>query len=75
MRIIKGKVKGKKVHLETGAEQRPANVINLMERLRRSLEERGVRSGKSERSRAATTAGKKSSAGKQATRKRSKRVA
>jgi DNA end-binding protein Ku len=75
MRIIKGKVKGKKAHLETGEEKRPANVINLMERLRRSLEERGVKGGKSERTRAATTAGKKSSVGKQATRKRSKRVA
>jgi DNA end-binding protein Ku len=38
MKIIKGKAKGKKVALEAGEEKRPAKVVNLMERLRESLE-------------------------------------
>jgi DNA end-binding protein Ku len=39
MRIIEGKLKGKKdVRLESDTTQRPANVVDLMERLRRSLE-------------------------------------
>jgi DNA end-binding protein Ku len=39
MRIIEGKLKGKKdVRLEDGTPKRPANVVNLMERLRQSLE-------------------------------------
>ena len=37
MRIIKGKLKGKKVELEPSAEPRQADVVDLMERLRRSL--------------------------------------
>jgi DNA end-binding protein Ku len=37
MRIIQGKVKGKKVHLESPEEPRDAKVIDLMERLRQSL--------------------------------------
>ena len=37
MRIIKGKVKGKKVHLESKPEPRDAKVVDLMERLRQSL--------------------------------------
>jgi DNA end-binding protein Ku len=37
MRIIKGKVKGKKVHLEAAEEPRDAKVVDLMERLRQSL--------------------------------------
>jgi DNA end-binding protein Ku len=45
MRVIQGKVQGKKVDLETGEEARPAHVVDLMERLRRSLEERGVKTG------------------------------
>ena len=39
LRIIKGKVKGKKVDLEPAAEPRQAEVVDLMERLRRSLEQ------------------------------------
>ena len=45
LRIIKGKVKGKKVDLEPATEPRQAEVVDLMERLRRSLEQ-GARSGK-----------------------------
>jgi DNA end-binding protein Ku len=41
MRIIEGKLKGKRVTLEEGAEPRQAEVIDLMERLRRSLERGG----------------------------------
>jgi DNA end-binding protein Ku len=37
MRIIQAKLKGKKVHLEAAAEPRQAEVVDLMERLRRSL--------------------------------------
>lgn len=37
MRIIEGKMKGKKVHLEAAAEPREAKVVDLMERLRASL--------------------------------------
>jgi DNA end-binding protein Ku len=39
MRIIKGKVKGKNVALEPTAEPRQAEVVDLMERLRRSLDQ------------------------------------
>jgi DNA end-binding protein Ku len=38
LRIIQGKVKGKKVELEPTAEPPRAEVVDLMERLRRSLE-------------------------------------
>jgi non-homologous end joining protein Ku len=39
MRIIQGKLKGKKdVRLEEATAKRPANVVDLMERLRQSLE-------------------------------------
>jgi DNA end-binding protein Ku len=43
MRIIQGKVKGKEVTLEPMAEPRQAEVVDLMERLRRSLEQSGPR--------------------------------
>jgi len=40
MRIIQGKLKGRKdVHLKEETTKRPANVVNLMERLRSSLEQ------------------------------------
>ena len=42
LRIIKGKVKGKTVTLEPTAEPRQAEVVDLMERLRRSLDPRGA---------------------------------
>jgi DNA end-binding protein Ku len=41
LRIIKGKLKGKKVKLEPDIEPRQAEVVDLMERLRRSLDESG----------------------------------
>jgi DNA end-binding protein Ku len=44
LKIINAKVKGKKVHLETAAEPRQAEVVDLMERLRRSLEQGGGKS-------------------------------
>jgi non-homologous end joining protein Ku len=39
MRIIQAKTKGKSVELEPAIEPRESNVIDLMERLRRSLAE------------------------------------
>jgi DNA end-binding protein Ku len=39
LRIIKGKMKGKTVKLAAGEEPRQAEVVDLMERLRRSLEQ------------------------------------
>src|SRR5438094_3890274 len=45
MRIIQAKLKGKKVHLEAGAEPRQAEVVDLMERLRRSLGQSGTGGG------------------------------
>jgi DNA end-binding protein Ku len=45
LRIIKGKVKGKKVDLEPVSEPRQAQVVDLMERLRRSLEQGGKKGG------------------------------
>jgi DNA end-binding protein Ku len=52
MRIIEGKLKGKKdVHLEEDTTRRPAKVVDLMERLRLSLEQTGKgRRATSERS-------------------------
>src|SRR5436190_7064920 len=41
MRIIKAKMKGKEAKLEPTAEPRQAEVVDLMERLRRSLEQSG----------------------------------
>jgi DNA end-binding protein Ku len=40
MRIIQGKIEGKQVHLEPIEEPREPEVLDLMERLRRSLERR-----------------------------------
>src|SRR5919201_6654852 len=69
MRIIQGKIKGKEVTLEPTAEPRQAEVVDLMERLRRSLEQgrRGQRSASEPRSHAAhgpTRAAKKNGAKK-----------
>jgi DNA end-binding protein Ku len=41
MRIIQGKIKGKEVELEPAVERREAEVVDLMERLRRSLAQTG----------------------------------
>jgi DNA end-binding protein Ku len=61
MRIIKGKLKGKDVELEPTAERPRADVVDLMERLRQSLEQgrakkRGTsaRAGRTKRSAAGT---------------------
>jgi DNA end-binding protein Ku len=43
MRIIKGKVKGKKVTLEPEETPRKGEVVDLMERLRRSLDQAGTK--------------------------------
>jgi DNA end-binding protein Ku len=59
LKIIQAKLKGKKVELEAAAEPRQAEVVDLMERLRRSLEQSGgARSGKA-RPRAAKPRGKR----------------
>jgi DNA end-binding protein Ku len=55
MRVIKAKLKGKEIELEPGEPQRPAEVVDLMERLRRSL----AQSGKSPRPRPAKARGAK----------------
>src|SRR6185503_14004906 len=41
MKVIKAKVKGKHIELEPAKEPREAKVVDLMERLRRSLEQSG----------------------------------
>src|SRR5215203_2738150 len=51
LRIIQGKVKGKEVELEPTTEAPRAEVVDLMERLRRSLEQSG-RKGRPSRKRA-----------------------
>jgi DNA end-binding protein Ku len=58
MQIIRGKMKGKEVELEPTTEPRQAEVVDLMERLRRSLAQSGPRQG-----RAATGAAKVGSSG------------
>src|SRR3989440_8910142 len=56
MRIIQAKLKGKKVELEPGEEPRQAEVVDLMERLRRSLAQSGGgKAAGSTRARRATT--------------------
>jgi DNA end-binding protein Ku len=51
MRIIQSKLKGRKVKLEPGTEPRQADVVDLMERLRRSLSQSGTRGARAARSR------------------------
>jgi DNA end-binding protein Ku len=61
MKIIKAKMKGKEAHLEAPEEPQQAEVVDLMERLRRSLEGGGARSGatkKTARARKTTARGK-----------------
>src|SRR5260221_4926422 len=53
LRIIKGKLKGKKGKLEEAAEPRQAEVVDLMERLRRSLEQTGSKAKSASRKPAA----------------------
>jgi DNA end-binding protein Ku len=65
MRIIQGKLKGKEVDLEPIAEPRHAEVVDLMERLRKSLEQSGGKSTAAPKTRRAG-APKKSGARKRA---------
>jgi DNA end-binding protein Ku len=53
MKIIKGKMKGKKVRIEEAHEERDANVLDLMSRLRASLDQGTAK--KPARKRAAAT--------------------
>jgi DNA end-binding protein Ku len=79
LRIIQGKVKGKDVELEPLTEKPRAEVVDLMERLRRSLEKSGprLRSGRAKGEVRAKAADKGRSSGrkKPAARKRSRRAA
>lgn len=42
MRVVKAKLKGKKIELEQPSEPRQTEVVDLMERLRRSLAQGGI---------------------------------
>jgi DNA end-binding protein Ku len=79
LRIIHGKVKGKEVELEPTTEAPRAEVVDLMERLRRSLEQSGprLRSGQGRKDRKAVAADKPGGARKtkSAPRRRSRRAA
>jgi DNA end-binding protein Ku len=87
LRIIHGKVKGKDVELEPMTERPRAEVVDLMERLRRSLEKSGSasarsaaarRSGRSSQTQARAKAADKAPAHRRKTataRKRSRRAA
>jgi DNA end-binding protein Ku len=72
MRIIKAKLKGKKPRLEGHEPERQANVVDLMERLRASLQ--GSRRPETTRRKTASNA-KAASRAKKAPRKAAKRVA
>jgi DNA end-binding protein Ku len=69
LRIIQGKAKGKEVALEAAAEPRQAEVVDLMERLRRSLAQSGAQPTRAERSKRIAKARKSGS------RKRTHRAA
>ena len=77
LRIIQGKVKGKEVSLEPTTEAPRADVVDLMERLRRSLEASGTRQRSTGRERRSAAAEKRPAKGtrKTAARKRSRRAA
>jgi DNA end-binding protein Ku len=70
MRIIKAKMKGKEIALAPEPEPRHAGVVDLMERLRRSLAQRGGTAGSSRRA-----AKPKRAAGRTAPKKRARRAA
>ncbi|MGE0703288.1 MAG: Ku protein [Vicinamibacterales bacterium] len=59
MRVIKAKLKGKPADLVSDEQPRAANVVDLMERLRRSLEGSGTRKTRSASARTARKAKKK----------------
>lgn len=66
MRVIKAKVKGKPADLVTEEVPRDSNVVDLMERLRRSLEGTGAKSKKKASSARATSRSKKKTARRRA---------
>lgn len=72
MRVIQGKVKGKKVSLQPATEPQHAEVVDLMERLRRSLDQGSTKPSGKTPDRAAATA---RSTRKSAPRSRKKRAA
>ena len=59
MRVIKAKVRGKPAELVTEEVSRDSNVVDLMERLRRSLEGAGARSRKASHAKATARSKKK----------------
>ena len=63
LRIIQGKVKGKEVSLEPTTEAPRADVVDLMERLRRSLEASGTRQRSAGRQRQSAAAEKRPAKG------------
>jgi DNA end-binding protein Ku len=75
LRIIKGKVKGKKVDLEPVSEPRQAEVVDLMERLRRSLEQGTPRKARGNSSLSQAGKGGQKTAAKTRTRARAARPA
>jgi len=72
MKIIKAKMKGKEAHLEAAEEPRQAEVVDLMERLRQSLQGAGAGRRKAGTSK---TAKKTAKARKNTTRGKSRRRA
>jgi len=52
LRIIQSKAKGEHVELEAAEEPRQAEVVDLMERLRRSLAQSGGRGGRAKATKA-----------------------
>jgi DNA end-binding protein Ku len=68
LRIIQGKVKGEDVELEPTTEPRQAEVVDLMERLRRSLAQSGAQRSKTEKP-------KRAAARKSSHKKRTRRAA
>src|SRR5688500_6137287 len=70
MKIIKAKMKGKKPDLKEPVEPQQAEVVDLMERLRQSLQGAGSGARKSASATARKTAGRKKKTAAQAKRKR-----
>jgi DNA end-binding protein Ku len=80
MRLIKARMKGKKVALVSDERERPANVVDLMERLRESLEagkKAARQSGRGNRAGARASSRSQSSSARstRTTKKRSSRAA
>jgi DNA end-binding protein Ku len=73
MKIIRAKMKGKTVELQETEEPRSAEVVDLMERLRQSLEGSGARSRKRGEGRPKAASSRKPSAAKKKTAAHGKR--